>query len=204
MTIEFKEAVVTILEVASSGLSSFLSDPRTQGVLLGAFLTQGAAFFKGWLTTRKQAKAVRKILALEIDHNLGMLLMLRDIAKPPCSETSSDDGAHLNFDTDLFLLDFIAYGFHQKAFESQVLLLTTALTEAELEPVYHFYGVISSVPAIFNVVKEERTQDSLTWLIKYIEASIKRGNPLLDSGGLRMDIKTEAKAEPPEKPLGST
>jgi len=53
-------------------------------------------------------------------------------------------------------------------------------------------------------VKNEKTQDSLTWLIKYIEASIKRGNPLLDSDGLRIDIKTEAKAEPPEKPLGTS
>ena len=203
MTAEVKEALVIILEAVSSGLSGFLGDPRIQGVLLGALLTQGAALLKDWYVAKMQAEAVRKILALEIDHNLGLLLMFKDIVKPASNEAELDDSAFINFDTDLFLFDFIAYRFHCKAFESQVSLLAKALTEAELASIYNFYSVIGSLTTLFNVVKEEKTIDSLTWLTSYVEALIVDGNPLIGNDNLRIETKANAKLEPTDKTSGT-
>lgn len=163
-------------------------DPRISGIFIGFFLSQGATFLRDWLTDRKQAKVVRKMLELEIEHNLSMLAVLEDSLKT-CADEIEQGGASC---VPKNLIDFITHSFHRKTFESQISLASIALSEKEITKVYEFHSFLSFLTPLLNNIKESNKKDSMIWLKVTLDTMKSMGNPL------------SGKAEPTEKPSSTS
>lgn len=133
------EILVDSLKFGSQWGRNYLSaNPVIVGVLLGFSLSQGASYFKEQATAKKLERSVRKMIYLEIEHNLTLLSLLRDEVTL-ARQIDKLDPQSLFFPT-----------WHYKAFESHLSTLPEALNEDKIVRIFKFYGDLDKLTRIYS------------------------------------------------------
>jgi hypothetical protein len=129
------------------------------GGFIGTILTQFWSGIQKWREERKERKAVRILLKLEIDHNIGQLKSAKSYIQN-VEQRIKEKPQFVS--AGVFLPDF-----QRIAFESQIGKLPKALTKEESAKVYEFYTYTSEAYKRLTLLSEEITKDSISQLIRY-------------------------------------
>lgn len=132
------------------------------GTILGFVLNEIARWWREKRAEKKQIRAVRTMLSLEIDQNLALL---RDFwSKTKDVDLPEDKPDRHNLILVRRLSESPLPLWSHKMWESQMPLLATALSEEEIKQVHRHHNKLDAITAIrtqLSTLKEERHQYSM-------------------------------------------
>ena len=164
--------VIKVAEDLYEWSKSYLSaNPVIIGVLVGFILSQLATFTRDWAINRKKEKSVRKILELEISHNVILLNTFRNKVK-------------LANRNKLTLDSFPFPNWQYKVLESCLSEIPNALNSERILEVFAFYKDLGVLTDSYSILLELKSAS---------EAAIKDGNEASHSKGDWKTLKAQEK-----------